>query len=461
MSRFRIVFRWIRVAILLAAMSGSYVLYRWSREHDPRFYQFLDTAAGRQIARIFHWERKLPGRLLPDKPEAALTAEERAVKRALEAELASFLPTHRLEFVDGRTSVGRVTTQDAQTVTFVESYREQGGISIQFPRARLRAVVGLTNAIPAVSYRDIRFKMEFPALRFYKQPHYSILTDEPFFSIRETVEELERLSTEFEAVFGALVRRPARGTAQVLFFSRKEDYDACRARLGATAESVAGFYDPAGDRLVIFNQIASASVREARERLNHQAQALTEAHAGQAASIESQRGAIDQAIVGEARRHTRSLVRHEAAHQLFFSLGVHSDHHRENTWLIEGLAGWCETSPMGGSIEAYRLALHEAVARDALIPLGELLAIRGPEGLHAAGEARVNLAYAESWALVRALMAPEHRDGFFRYLVHVRDPAHGRDVRLTPPLDLLNRASGVPPAAFDAAIRRDDLSHRR
>jgi hypothetical protein len=115
------------------------------------------------------------------------------------------------------------------------------------------------------------------------------------------------------------------------------------------------------------------------------------------------------------------LIRHEGAHQLFHAYHVHSRFGLEPTWLTEGLAQYCETPEIG----RYHATLAGRVTRahkaGQLLPLKTLLNHRDPSGFFALGEGNIELAYAESWALVYMLMQDDCRDRFFDYVKSYRD----------------------------------------
>ena len=118
----------------------------------------------------------------------------------------------------------------------------------------------------------------------------------------------------------------------------------------------------------------------------------------------------------EAKAMNERLIRHEGAHQLFHAYGIHSRYGIEPTWLTEGLAEYCEP----GEIGRYHFALADRITRarekGQFLPLKTLLTHRDPSGFFALGESNVEVAYAESWALVYMLMQDDTRARFFNYL---------------------------------------------
>ena len=60
--------------------------------------------------------------------------------------------------------------------------------------------------------------------------------------------------------------------------------------------------------------------------------------------------------------------------------GLHSAHHAENLWLIEGLAVYCETDPVGRTLAASRDLLLAAEQSQRLIAMTALINYRSPQG---------------------------------------------------------------------------------
>lgn len=270
------------------------------------------------------------------------------------------------------------------------------------------------------AYRDVRFRMEFPEMAPLLEPPYLVLSDAPSAEARLLVEELMSLHEEFNDVFGELVTRAAsEAMIHVLYFSDFADYLAYQAVASHGMEDTSGFYSPGANRLVLYRS---------------------------GPMLTSPRGAarLPPALA--------ATIRHEGAHQLFYDYGIHSAHRAEPDWLVEGLATYAEEARIG-AVAVHRLAvLREALTANREIPLASLISIRSPDGLlaHRAAE----LAYSQSWGLVHLLMTEPYRDGFFRYIRQVRDPAEFQVVRRTPPMELLCVHLGLTPAELDARWRR-------
>ncbi len=375
--------------MLLLVFLGAWRLVWMSRNSDPRFYLFLKSPAGRALSRIFRWD-PLPKVVETDRPDEALTPDEREMKRRWRAELEA--------------------GSDAQ------------------PAAQ-------------VSYRSLRFRMEFPNLKFYLRSPYVIASDEPLQNIQQIVQTLMEVERGIQAIFGALeTRAPEGADIEVLIFADAARFQSYRRQLGQDDEGLVGFYNARRDRLVIFNA-ASAANDESRKqiaaRLEAEYRKELGASAGGVSWIEW-REAIAARLQRDDALQTLATVRHEAAHQLLFSTGIHSDFRAERPWLEEGMAAYCET-PIPGEVDRLRvrsLALERENGE--WIGIAQVVNARDLKTLGKDARA-ADAAYSQAWALVRMLMETERRSAFFDYIRFIRDPAHVSEVARAPAWELLCR----------------------
>jgi hypothetical protein len=346
------------------------MLHRWSVDGDPRFFAFLHSPVGQRIGLAFGWWSSPLEVPILEKSPSRFTAVERAIHQEL-----------------------------------LEAWPKEAG---------------------KTTYRDVRFRMQFPEMSPLLQPPYLVLSDVASSESALVVEALLDLHDEFAEVFGELAARsPGDALIHVLFFSEFRDYLVYQAEAAQGLEETSGFYSPAANRLVLYRSGAPSMSRSGTAKL-------------------------PPALL--------ATVRHEGAHQLFFDYGIHSAHRAENDWLVEGLATYCEEARIGAA-SVHRLAvLRDATALGRSIPLAHLIASRSPDGLlaHRATE----LAYSQSWALVHLLMTEPYRGSFFQYIRQVRDPAHFRVVRRTNPMELLCGHLGLTPQELDVRLQHhiDDLA---
>ena len=420
--------RILRLAILVSLLVGSIELYSWSRSADPRFFLFLESPLGRELARLFRWRGQDVSLIPRDKPESEMTAAELAVKRRLEKVVRENLPSHRLILKTGKVMEGRLVETKPDYVLFEESYGSSGVLRARIARSRIDHIERLKISPPRITYRDVLFQMEFPRMKLYKHPPYTIVTDESYFQVQRSVRTLRDLYTEVMRVFGPLMERGRRGKGlQILFFSDREAYLRYQKHYRVKMEETAGFYSPWLDRLVIFNEVGSAVMKDLAADLHKQEEELRRKtqDARQRSRIGAYRRRVERNLLEQAEEKTFVTLRHEGAHQLFFSYGVHSSFRAENEWLVEGLAVYCETPHLGEPDPRRIKRLRRAMDGRRFIGLQNLVNFRHVRGFFAMGEGRVDLAYSEAWSLVHYLMSEaDLRNCFFEYIRYIRDPRH-------------------------------------
>lgn len=222
--------------------------------------------------------------------------------------------------------------------------------------------------------------------------------------------------------------------------------------LNADPNMMAGFYEH-NSNLAMFSSTSSRpemkNVRLQIERLEHEIKQLSGNH--DAGSRNQKRFKVRQlnSLRAQLKRYTKHfnqfIVRHEAAHQVLFNIGVHRRRADNPQWLVEGLATQFEidqtqkngklrrtnhprladlrsalglTDPRARRIteDAWRMALKSR----RVIPLRELI---GGETLFQREPEMASLRYAQSWALVYYLDR-EHTEAFAEYVRALinRDP---------------------------------------
>jgi hypothetical protein len=213
--------------------------------------------------------------------------------------------------------------------------------------------------------------------------------------------------------------QPADGRLMMAVFGDQDGFEAYLGR--KPPDGVTGVYDPATNRLVVYdfgrNRMYEETKRRGDAAVRRLANGLQRDLAG---------GAL-----GRAARNWRddvnvATVMHETAHQLSFNCGLLSRTGDVPGWLAEGLACYCESTANGawqgvGEPNPARIETLAATMRrggGALSPLRALVEsddwVRRPPS----HEARL-LGYAQSWALFRMLME-ERPEALRKYLDMVR-----------------------------------------
>jgi hypothetical protein len=353
-----------------------------------------------------------------------LIPEELARQHQLETELAAERPTHRLKFRDGHVQDGWVISESPTRIRFRDGFGYSGYVVESYRRTDVAAVESLPAASFDVTARDVRFSAEFPAFHFVKSPPYTIVTDESYGEVQKTLGVLTDLREQFRHHFAPLIRREGQlRDVDVVFFGSEDAFRTYALRVAPSFVNSAGFFSSGENRLVLLNQLSTTRYFQARDRLDARSRQYHDSP-----DVGPRLAALRSDVTSEAKSLNERLIRHEGAHQLFHTYHIHSRYGLEPTWLTEGLAQYCETPEIG----QYHATLAERVTRanraGQLLPLETLLNHRDTSGFFALGEGRIELAYAESWALVYMLMQDGVRPQFFDYVKSYRDISTYRQI---------------------------------
>ncbi len=284
-----------------------------------------------------------------------------------------------------------------------------------------RAEIASIDPLPAVAVDltadDVRFSAEFPGFHFVKIPPYTIATDESYGEVQRILGLLASLRQQFLQRFAPLIRNGAEPEdIHVVFFGSEPAFRKYAERAAPAFVSSAGFYSSRENRLVLLNQLGSTRYSEANARLDERGRQLS-----RSANAGPQIAAIRSDLTSEAKSMNERLIRHEGAHQLFRACHIHSRLGVEPTWLTEGLAEYCETGEIGRFHYALADRITAAREKRQFVPLKTLLNHRDPSGFFALSHENLEIAYAESWALVSMLMQADTHEQFFGYLKFYRD----------------------------------------
>ncbi|MEE8476023.1 MAG: DUF1570 domain-containing protein [Myxococcota bacterium] len=405
-------------------------------------------------------ERRAEGESTPTgmDVEREPTDLERAVQRSLETQARNALPPDRVVKADGRVLRGRVLSETSTGIRILRSFGNSGQMEMTIPRSEIREVARNANPAPQISFRDVRFKLEFPNLNFYRRPPFTIMTDQDFFKVEHAVRTLEELHFEFTRSFEPLITQTERKDGiQILIFSDERLFVAYRDEYAPEVSYASGFYSRIKNRLVIFDQVNSEWSERAKQEIDSvRPNRLFAESAGHRAALDRWQTTAKSLVRAEAGRVNRAVLRHEGAHQLFFTYGVHSERGAEPLWLIEGLAGFWEFGANGANpARSDELKRAGSLLRGA--GLRTFVNAAAGEGFSALDDdAFVGFAYAQSWFIVRHLIR-NHREGFFEYIRFVRDTDGRSDLPApgaTPHFEQLSRFVGLSPDELERDMVR-------
>ena len=375
--RLRRILFWFRLALMLCVAGFVIQLSIWNRDLDPRFFRFLGTPPGKMLARVMNWPTMYDTGAF-DKNLSEYSEEELKWRDHLLSELQARTPSH------------------------------------------------LLTSEPTLSWRDVRLQMDYPTLTLSHSPHFSILSDAPFHQIATSVEAMEHLRSQYLDIFSSLVRYPKPDTSlQLLYFSNESDYREHQQRAVPLLENSIGYYSPLEDRLVLFNHQFSDHTQAIHDHVQQEIDFLSEQM-----DSEAEQEQLDQAhqrltryIQDQASIETLATLRHEGAHYLSYTYGVHSWIHTENAWLIEGIATYFEAPLPGQSVPSYLNMITKMVMEDRLPTLANFMAVRLPSDFATdLPQIEPHEAYALSWSLFRLCMSPPYRASFFEYVKDLQEP---------------------------------------
>jgi hypothetical protein len=199
-----------RIGLLLVVLAMATQLNRWSREGHPRFFQFIDTPAGRVIANTFGAWRPSSERPPVIKPRFLMNSAEREVQLEIE-----------------------------QAV--------QDRIRLTHPH--------IEESPYRITHRDVRFRMELQGLNMVVIPPYLVMTDARPQDVEPTVEELKSLRSEITKEFAPLfTRSPGKELIHVAYFEKRRSYDAYQSLHAEAMIQTSGYYNPTVNMLVLSNQ---------------------------------------------------------------------------------------------------------------------------------------------------------------------------------------------------------------
>jgi hypothetical protein len=146
------------------------------------------------------------------------------------------------------------------------------------------------------------------------------------------------------------------------------------------------------------------------------------------------------------------ILRHEGAHQLFHTYGVHSDSGVEHLWLVEGLASYFEEKD--GQATKMRVDELRAVGNPQALAFPKLVNFASREGIGSLGsQTEIDLFYPKAWVVVDHLMK-KRREPFFAYIRYVRDPANEAALDDASDFALLSRFVGVSETELQGELER-------
>lgn len=446
--RLKRIFFWTRLVCILVLGGFALRLLEWNRDVDPRFFRFLSTTPGKTLARVMNWPN-LYDQTRVEKPLEEYSEEERYWRQEIESNLQSTWPTHTLEFRDGRVKNVQVLAFGNDQLHILENFGPKGRLETTIDRVNIRDIKPYETSIPEVTWRDVRFQMEYPTFELTHSGGYTVLTDAPYYQVSSSVQALKHLRSQYLDIFSPLVRFPKKEESlQLLFFTREKEYRRHQKNTAPLLENSIGYYSPLEDRMVLFNHQYSKRTQAVRQHVKEEVNELSRTTSSEKEQkrLRHLHQRLESHIRDQASMETLSTLRHEGAHYLSYTYGVHSWIHTENAWLIEGLAAYFESATPGASISSYNQSLWKMETQGRVPTLERLLSVRLPADFTSVmPEIKAHEAYALSWSLFLFCMQEPRREAFFAYLRYLQEPEDIPTLMETPRVLLLSNALSLTP----------------
>jgi len=311
-----------------------------------------------------------------------------------------------------------------------------------------------------------KLKRKFPEMKFYTEGDITIITDSYPKWVKECQKTIRTTYTEIYLKFYPLFKnkKPARQNF-IVIFDNYEDFVDHAIKDGIPGWAVLGYYHTEDKVLYLFNvigdkfakliyemfigvteKIIDEQVRQIKSQTDQRVHAVID---GQAKNIKDKYWRIYNLITSEARNETLSTLRHEFTHGIFSNWGIQNikvslsekskkklnkkkkeifeskdketkqkwfenllmlnkegeplEMKGANSWLVEGLATYCETYPIGKQNDRWLFLFQEMEKENKIYPVETLTfyKIGSFPGMYAM--AMLN-AYAQSWAFTTFLM---------------------------------------------------------
>lgn len=215
-----------------------------------------------------------------------------------------------------------------------------------------------------------------PGFQTLRTPHFLVAFDTSralATDLTGRLEETYRSVYRFAEATGIDARRPTK-RLEVIFFNRREEYDRYGAGLHFLSRGTYGVYHEPTNRSAFFNVYNDPQllelhreIAESRKNLDELTRTVKSANGNQALVFSYDDGRKETLTPAQARKRiedmrrdlktldgkranyservNRTVIQHEAAHQVLFNAGVHVRGGANPKWIIEGLATMFETPP--------------------------------------------------------------------------------------------------------------------
>ena len=393
-----------------------------------------------------------------------------------------------VKLMKGTVVDGEITSVTPTTVILTQALPSGGQIEHTIQRADIDQLFfkPIHNARSDQIGQNLRSL--FPNMQWHEEGLFTVVSDSTTPSVKDDLKTIRELATDWYLTFYPLVRTRQPSIQQYLvIFDDWESYLKYAATDGVPGWIAVGYFHPQDEVLYCFNVVGErfsellyeaylGQFRKARDQVSAQVKGTQYQSAVEGRLSEFlQKLEAAHARVREAFREMGAqVIRHELTHAMFHNWHLqgivlsqlpaqgrdeaiqkkaaflHSGDPEEkrrlldellkrksgtelpqmqasNSWVVEGLAGYMEPSPLGG-VHPERLSeLQEAMSHKQIMPLEFLNAFRMGSFPGMATQSAL-YAYAQSWGMCHFLMH-RYQDGFLSYLDRLarEQPKEGED----------------------------------
>jgi len=420
----------IRIVLLLSLLTAE-ALYLNEKRVSPYFEFFRDQGVhdamtelvglmrGKiSVAQIGASWNKLNQELNPEETEYQKSLES-AMERNRSTEILVLksgdkIPCRILKRYKSEIKVQRIIAGN----TLVKTYKI----------ASIASIKTLSHDPISLSPADVRFIMDYPELKHYLKEPFIFLTDGAITKVEEFARILDKLRIDFLKFFKPILPESSElpHRMHIIFFNSEEKYRRLVENI-PLLEYSDGYYNLLENRLFIYNRLQSNARLQMEGELHKAQNEFIETYGEKyRKSITSHFEKINQENVRQLQEDTYALLRHEATHMFAYLYKFHSLKGRENPWLVEGLAMFCEyptfknVKPRISKLALIKAAIHQGIN----ISLDDLVNNDSKRSLFFFRQ-KTFLAYQQSYALFCMLVIDQFRDNFFDYIREIRDKDFG------------------------------------
>lgn len=264
--------------------------------------------------------------------------------------------------------------------------------------------------------RDKRFIIQHPTLSPSLQGKYLLLSDNDSAETTQFGLTLDKLFVDFiMEMKDSSLTEPLNSRPHICFFSNRSEY------IKATSEKTKSFHDSLGyfssvhNRIYLFCRKDSLESLKMLEKYDDHRDTAKKKYRGD--QLKDYLSALEKEKIkylDKLRHETLCTLRHEGTHQLAHMYGMHSQRGFEKRWLTEGIAQYFETAVPGDPRNQKKAILLKSVKQNSLFSWENL--VNSDEGTFLnAGSTERQLAYSQSWLIVRFLMK-NYRKSFFKFI---------------------------------------------